>query len=197
MTLGLATQPVDEDGRECLEYRGVLLGFEDVFEAANFRYVVSKDLIKSIDYKWIDEKQGLLSLLYGDNFIADEIILHEQKLPGDITTLVGSITDDKEAIDITIIDDPVSLAIIAVIGALVLICLAKLGVSTWLIDRADRRRADKAFERSVFIIDGRSEGEFSVDEGKPKARMRCGFRAEIREGGKVVEAETFEEELKQ
>ncbi len=172
----------DDPGAEQVVYEGYLLGLDDTFEHATLRMTVPRSVI---DRAQVTDVEQHPQVLINDGFLADDVQLTTIPLPdsdsGDYSAMAGAVLDEGEIVDIALIDDPTTIVIV-VIGAVTLICLAKHGTSTFLLDRA-HARATAAGDKPTLAIDMSTDGEVSTSVGKLgrlKAKLRCRVRGEVR-----------------
>ena len=160
--------------------------------STSFTVHVFQGLLDQIDHKDLGDGRRLFSI---DGFpITDDVILYDQSLPSGFRFLVGEVRNDDQVIDVAVIDEPVTFLFgCTVVGAVVLLCLAKLGVTALLTDRADARRIEHG-QRTRIVIDGTTGGEVSFKD-KIKAKLRCRLRVEILDAdNKVIESHLLDEE---
>jgi hypothetical protein len=178
---------------EAMEYRGTILGFEDAFEQPSYVARVPMSMLDRVADLVVDTDTHVLSI--DDGAVVDEVVLHDlpMRSADGLMAMIGSVTDEGDVVDVAVLDDPTTVVIV-VIGAATLVCLARLGLTAWLTDRADKRRSD-AGQKFRVVIDGSTDGEISFSKlHKLKAKLRCHLRVElVNSEGKVVETYTKSE----
>ena len=173
---------VDDRGAEELVYEGYLLGLGDAFNQARLRMAVPRSIVDKAN-PIMDGGQPE-QVMIDDGELVDELQLTYIALPPDsagLGSMTGSVINGDEIVDVAAIDDPVTLTIFTVFGAVTLICLAKLGVSAWLLDRAHARQT-AAGEKVDLLIETSADAEVAVEPGKfgrLKAKLRCKVRGQI------------------
>ncbi len=180
-----AAVEMTNDG-DSVAYKGTVLGNDDVFDQVSIALHAPAFLAREAS-ELLSESEPVLFL--EESPYADRIQLGQGPLATGSNVIGGLLEDGEHRVEIVALDDPFVLGGV-VIGAAALVCLAKLGLTAWLFDRADARRSHEAGRMTRVVIDGTTEAETEVGlKGKLKARFKCSLRAEILDlDGTVLES---------